>query len=86
MRILTLAAAALLAAGCAAPDAMTSAESAARESPSEREYPTGSNLPRKKNQKANANIPMGEGVRVHSRDDLERVQNTGTGHQRGMTP
>lgn len=86
MKHLVVAACVVALAGCAAPDAMTSAEAGARDSPSEREYPTGSNLPRKKNQKANANIPMGEGVRVHSRDDLERVQNTGSGYQRGMTP
>jgi hypothetical protein len=57
--------------GCASPDAVTSSES-----PSTREYPTGSNIPRKSNAKAAANIPMGEGVRVHSREDLERMQNS----------
>ena len=86
MKRLVFAACFVVLAGCAAPDAVTSVESGAKDSPSEREYPTGSNLPRKKNQKADANIPMGEGVRVHSRDDLERVQNRGSGFQRGMTP
>jgi hypothetical protein len=71
-RILMLAAAALLAGGCA-----TGETNVAAESPSEREYPTGSNLPRKKNAAADANIPMGMGVRVHSREDLERIQNMG---------
>jgi len=61
----------LLAACAVGPEATTA------ESPSEREYPTGSNLPRKKNATANASIPMGEGVRVHSREDLERIQNMG---------
>ena len=71
-RILMLAAAALLAGGCATGDAKVATESA-----SEREYPTGSNLPRKKNAPADANIPMGMGVRVHSKEDLERAQNMG---------
>lgn len=71
---LALAVAALLATGCAAGDA-----SVPTESPSEREYPTGSNLPRKKNAKADTNTPMGLGVRVHSRDDLERMQSGGSG-------
>jgi len=61
----------LLAACAAGPEATTA------ESPSQREYPTGSNLPRKQNAPANASIPMGEGVRVHSREDLERIQNMG---------
>jgi len=63
---LKLAAALLLAGACAAPDATTRAES-----PSEREYPTGSNIPRK-----NRDLKA-EGVSVHTREDLERVQNTG---------
>ncbi len=71
-----LAAAALVLAACAAPDAVTSTES-----PSEREYPTGSNIPRK----AAARNPQAEGVRVHSREDLERIQNMGTGVQAGST-
>jgi hypothetical protein len=71
--LLLCAAAAIVVSGCTIPDAaVTSAES-----PSDREYPTGSNLPRKKNAPANASIPMGEGVRVHSREDLERIQNMG---------
>lgn len=71
---------AALLAGCAGPDAVTSAEpSAERDTPSEREYPTGSNIPRKKNTKADSNIPMGLGVRVHSREDLERIQQGGNG-------
>lgn len=72
--IFALAAAALLATGCATGDATV-----ATESPSEREYPTGSNIPRKKNARADTNTPMGLGVRVHSRDDLERMQSGGSG-------
>ena len=80
MKILFIAlAAGGLLAGCAAPDAITSSES-----PSTREYPTGSNLPRKRN--ANANNPMGEGVRVHSREDLERMQNSTSSPGRGVSP
>jgi hypothetical protein len=49
-------------------------------SPSEREYPTGSNIPRKSAQRN----PSAEGVRVHSREDLERIQSMGNGvPQRG---
>jgi hypothetical protein len=59
---------------CAASDSVTSAESA-----SEREYPTGSNIPRKSKAPADANIPMGQGVRVYSREDLERMQQSGSG-------
>ena len=70
--LVTLLAAAVVATGCAAGDTNLAADTA-----SEREYPTGSNIPRKKNQPASANIPMGEGVRVHSREDLERIQNMG---------
>jgi hypothetical protein len=66
--------AAALVGGCAATDA-----SVATESPSEREYPTGSNLPRKKNVRADSQLPMGLGVRVHSREDLERMQGSGHG-------
>ena len=69
--VLASAIAALLAGGCAAEG------TAVAESPSEREYPTGSNIPRKKNAPADASIPMGMGVRVHSKDDLERIQNMG---------
>jgi len=72
-RILVPVAAALLLGACAAPDAVSSADT-----PSEREYPTGSNIPRKSKAPADSNIPMGAaGVRVYSRDDLERVQNSG---------
>ena len=79
-KLMLAAACAALLASCAGPDAVTSAESASdRESPSEREYPTGSNIPRKKNAKADSNIPMGLGVRVHSREDLERIQQGGNG-------
>jgi hypothetical protein len=63
-------------AGCAAPETVATNT----ESPSEREYPTGSNLPRK-NKSAN---PQADGIRVHSREDLERIQGMGTGvPQRG---
>ena len=79
-RLLVAASATALIAGCAGPDAQTAADAASgRESPSAREYPTGSNLPRKRDAKAAANIPMGEGVRVHSREDLERIQGAGHG-------
>jgi hypothetical protein len=71
----------ILLGGCAAPDAITSTES-----PSTREYPTGSNIPRKSNAKASSNIPMGEGVRVHSREDLERMQNSTSSPVKGVTP
>ena len=82
MKILFIAlAAGGLLAGCAAPDAITSSES-----PSTREYPTGSNLPRKSNAKASSNIPMGEGVRVHSREDLERMQNSTSSPMKGVSP
>jgi hypothetical protein len=70
---LTLATCAFLAGGCATGEANV----ATPEPASEREYPTGSNIPRKKNAPADANIPMGMGVRVQSRDDLERIQNMG---------
>jgi hypothetical protein len=72
IHLVTLSAAALLAGACAAGDATVATESA-----SEREYPTGSNIPRKKNATADANIPMGMGLRVQSREDLERIQNMG---------
>jgi hypothetical protein len=72
-RLLVPLAAALLLGGCAAPDAVSSADT-----PSEREYPTGSNIPRKSKAPADSNIPMGAaGVRVYSREDLERLQNSG---------
>ena len=77
MKSLDLAAAALatvLAAGCAGPETVT-----ATESPSEREYPTGSNLPRKKNATADSNSPTGMGVRAMSREELERAQMSGRG-------
>ena len=68
--------AAALAAGCAGPETVT-----ASESPSEREYPTGSNLPRKKNATADSNSPSGMGVRAMSREEFERFQATGSGAQ-----
>ena len=77
MRSAHLAAAAIaaaLAAGCAGPETIT-----ATESPSEREYPTGSNLPRKKNATADSNSPSGMGVRAMSREEFERAQMTGRG-------
>lgn len=55
-----------LLAGCASPDAVSTAES-----PSVREYPTGSNIPRKNRD------PKAEGITVHSREDLERLQGSG---------
>ena len=76
---LKLAAALLLAGACAAPDATTRTA----ESPSEREYPTGSNIPRK-----NRDLKA-EGVSVHTREDLERIQNMGRvtpGKNPGGTP
>lgn len=66
--------AAALIAGCAGPDTVT-----ATESPSEREYPTGSNLPRKKGALADSNSPSGMGVRAMSREEFERAQATGRG-------
>ena len=62
-------AAGLLAAACAAPDAAQVAES-----PSLREYPTGSNLPRKASQRDQAM----EGVRVYGPQALEGIQNSGS--------
>lgn len=72
MRLLSSLVAALALGACAAPETVTSTEPA-----SEREYPTGSNIPRKSKAPADANIPMGLGVRVHSREDLERMQQSG---------
>lgn len=78
LRLLAVAAiSASLAGGCAAPDAVTAA--VPRDTPSEREYPTGSNIPRKSRAPADSNIPLGLGVRVHSREDLERMQGSGSG-------
>jgi hypothetical protein len=72
-RILVPIAAALILGACAGPDAVSSADP-----PSVREYPTGSNIPRRSNTPADASIPMGAaGVRVYSREDLERLQNSG---------
>lgn len=71
-RLLIPVATALLLTACAGPDTVTATESA-----SEREYPTGSSIPRKSKAPADANIPMGLGVRVLSREDLERMQQSG---------
>jgi hypothetical protein len=82
-RMLGVAALAALLCGCAAPDTVT-----ATESPSEREYPTGSNIPRKKGAVADANSPSGMGVRAMSREEFERAQATGRGigAKDGLTP
>jgi hypothetical protein len=66
---------AALAAGCASDDTAN----ATAEPASERVYVTGSNIPKKANAPADANIPMGMGVRIQSREDLERMQRGGTG-------
>lgn len=63
--VATAAVSALLS-GCASPDSVSTAES-----PSVREYPTGSNIPRKNRD------PKSEGISVHSREDLERLQGSG---------
>jgi hypothetical protein len=77
--ILVSVAAAILLGGCAGPDAVSSADP-----PSEREYPTGSNIPRKSKAPADANIPLGAvGARVYTRDDLERIQNSGASNNPG---
>ena len=86
MRSLDLAAiafAAALTAGCAGPETVT-----ATESPSEREYPTGSNLPRKKSATADSNSPSGMGVRAMSREEFERAQmgGRGMGAKDGVAP
>jgi hypothetical protein len=52
-------------AACAAADPSQTREASA----SEREYPTGSNLPRRN--------PAHDGIRVHTREDLERIQQSG---------
>ncbi len=70
-KLLSLAAVALAATACAAPDVVNTAA----ESPSEREYPTGSNIPKKASQRNTS----AEGVRVHSREDFERMQTLGNG-------
>ncbi|MEO5695006.1 MAG: hypothetical protein ABIQ72_17865 [Usitatibacter sp.] len=70
-RLFSLAAAALVATACVAPDAVKTAA----ESPSEREYPTGSNIPKKASQRNTS----AEGIRVHSREDFERMQTLGNG-------
>ena len=62
-------------AGCAAPEAVTSTES-----PSTREYPTGSNIP-KKNKQA-----LTPGVQIYGPEALERMQVGGNGNQRGVSP
>ncbi len=78
-RILVPVAAALLLGACAAPDAVSSADT-----PSDREYPTGSNIPRKSKAPADSNIPLGAiGARVYSREDLERIQNSGATNNPG---
>ena len=66
-RTLAVLIAALFSGACASPDAVS-----ASESPSTREYPTGSNLPRKPSRD-----PKLDGVSVHSREDLERMQRGG---------
>jgi len=79
LRKLLLAAACVWLAGCASTENV-----ATTESPSEREYPTGSNIPRKNKTAAN---PTAEGIRVHSREDFERVQSMGNGtSSRGSAP
>ena len=66
-------------AGCASTDNVATNT----ESPSEREYPTGSNIP-KKNKNAD---PRTDGIRVHSREDLERIQASGSpASSRGSAP
>ena len=70
---IAVAAAAAFLAGCAGPDHVT------EERASERLYVTGSNIPKRANAPADANIPMGMGVRVQTREDLERMQNGGSG-------
>ena len=74
--LIAVAAAATLAAGCAAPDATTGTEEARRD---RGDFVTGSNVPRRNRAK-----PEADGVRVHSREDLERVQGAGHGDQPGM--
>ena len=75
-KLLACASAALatLAAGCASTDDNATART---ETASERLYVTGSNIPKKANAPADANIPMGMGIRVQTREDLERMQNSG---------
>jgi len=71
----------LVLAACASADNV----STVAESPSAREYPTGSNIPRK----ASERNTSAEGVRVHSREDLERIQTMGNGAPSkgsGLTP
>jgi hypothetical protein len=68
--VLAFLGAGLMAAACAGPET-----TAARESPTDREYPTGSNIPKKAAQRD----PSAEGVHVLTRDALERVQNSGNG-------
>lgn len=72
-KVLALAGATLtvLAAGCAADGSVPA------ESPSERLYVTGSNIPKKANAPADANTPAGMGLRVYSREDVERMQALG---------
>ena len=59
-------------AGCVTPEpAVTSAES-----PSAREYPTGSHIPRKNRD------PRADGVSVYGPEALERMQNSAPGGQK----
>ena len=75
MKIAFTALCALALAGCAAPEANTVSES-----PSTREYPTGSNIP-KKNKQA-----VTPGVQYLGPEALERLQVGGNGNQRGVSP
>jgi len=78
-KLLLVAGACVWLAGCATTENVATST----ESPSEREYPTGSNIPRK-----NKNVdPRTDGIRVHSREDLERIQASGNGtSSRGSAP
>jgi hypothetical protein len=77
-KLLLAAGACVWLAGCATAETVATSES-----PSEREYPTGSNIPRK----AKSANPQADGIRVHSREDFERVQSMGTGvSSRGSAP
>ena len=78
-KLLLIAGASVWLGGCAASDTVATNT----ESPSEREYPTGSNIP-KKNKNAD---PRADGIRVHSREDLEKIQASGNGSSsRGSSP
>ena len=52
---------------------------ASGETASDRVYVTGSNIPKRASAPADANTPMGMGLRVQSREDLERMQGSGSG-------